>query len=212
MLRAANRTVVNSTSLEGRRPVTIDGAFHGEGILPQDVCVDLCRTDIFVSKEFLNGADICSVRQEMRGKGMSKGVATGMLGDFQLPNCGVDGFLEIRSVEVVAAPDAAPRVDRRLCRGVDKLPTPFPVSLRVLAGQCVRQDDATIAFLHGPLVFSADMEQVLLQWSDKNFRQERDAIFITFALAHGHLQAIKVQVFHAKSQAFHEPQPAAIEL
>jgi hypothetical protein len=118
--------------------MTIDRAFDGESILPEDVRVDLRRPDILVPEEFLDGPDICSVRQQVRGEGVPKRVTTGVLLDSQLSNGGANRFLEIRRIKVVSSSGAAPRINRRLCRGVDILPTPFAVRVRVLASQCIR--------------------------------------------------------------------------
>jgi hypothetical protein len=40
----------------------------------EDVRVDLSRTHIIVAEQFLNGADVASIFQEVRGEGMAQRV------------------------------------------------------------------------------------------------------------------------------------------
>jgi hypothetical protein len=53
---------------------------------------------------------------------------------------------------------------------------------------------------------------MLLQWCDDSFGQERDSILVSLAFAHRHLQAFKIEILHAKSKAFHQPQAATVQL
>lgn len=48
-------------TLDCRRPVSINGAFHGESILSEDMRVDLRGAHVLVPEYFLDGADFGSV-------------------------------------------------------------------------------------------------------------------------------------------------------
>ena len=67
------------------------------------MCVDLRRRDIAVAEELLDGSDVLSVLQEVRGEGVAEGVA----GDSFVEICGVrcipDRALEYAFVDVVPA-------------------------------------------------------------------------------------------------------------
>ena len=55
--------------------------------------VDHGGFDIFVSEEFLDGADIVAVLEEMGGEGMAGGVATDVFGDVGRSGGLIEGFL-----------------------------------------------------------------------------------------------------------------------
>ena len=113
---------------------------------------------------------------------------------------------------MVTAPGATARIDRWLCCGIDILPTPLLFGVRIFTGQCARQLDPAVPFSHGALVFLLDVDQMLLQCCDDRFRQESDAILVSLPFAHRDLQAFKIEIFHAESQAFHQPQAATVQL
>jgi hypothetical protein len=50
--------------------------------------------DVFVTEQLLNGPDIISVLQQVRGEGMAEGVAGRMLGEPHRGGCRFDGPLE----------------------------------------------------------------------------------------------------------------------
>jgi hypothetical protein len=131
-----------------------------------------------VPEQFLDGADVGPAGQQMGGEGMSKCVTTSVFLDSQLSNGRANRLLKIRRIKVVSSSGAAPRINRRLCRGVDILPTPFAVRVRVLASQCIRQLDAAVSFSQRALVFLLDVSQVFLQWFDDGFGQERDPVLV----------------------------------
>jgi hypothetical protein len=97
--------------LDRRRPVTIHRAFDGESVLLEHLRVDLRGAYVLVPEQFLDGADVGSIGQQVSGKGISKRVANGVLLDFQLSNGGANRFLEIRRIEVVSSTDAAKGID-----------------------------------------------------------------------------------------------------
>jgi hypothetical protein len=69
----------------------------------EDVGVDHGGFDIFVAEEFLDGADVVAVLEQVGGKGVAESVAT----DALLDTCGTDSlfesFLQAAFVKVVAA-------------------------------------------------------------------------------------------------------------
>lgn len=56
----------------------------------QDMGVDHRRADVFVAKKLLNGTNIIAGLKHMRGKGVTEGVASGVLDYTRL----ADGFLD----------------------------------------------------------------------------------------------------------------------
>ena len=62
------------------------------------------RSDVGVSEQLLNRADIVAIFQQMGGKGMAHGVRAGWLRDASLEPCVFDGFLQNGFMNVVAPP------------------------------------------------------------------------------------------------------------
>jgi hypothetical protein len=59
----------------------IQRAFYCHSTFLHDVCVNHCSADIFVSEQFLNGADIVAVFQQVGGKTVAEGMAGDRFGD-----------------------------------------------------------------------------------------------------------------------------------
>lgn len=58
----------------------------------QYVCIDHCRSHVFVSQEFLDRADIISVLQKMRGKGMTQGMTGCPFDDIRFSDSFLNAF------------------------------------------------------------------------------------------------------------------------
>ena len=52
----------------------VEGAFDGKPAAVEDMGVDHRCLNILVTEEFLHGADIITILEEMSGKGMAEGV------------------------------------------------------------------------------------------------------------------------------------------
>ena len=79
--------------LKFRGCLSIQRAFDRQSAALEDVGVDHGGTDIFMAEEFLNGADVVPVLEEMGGEGMAKGVAGDALLDFGFGGGFLDGSL-----------------------------------------------------------------------------------------------------------------------
>ena len=75
--------------------------------------IDHGRTDVLMSKEFLDRPDIVAVLKQMGGKGMSEGVTTGRLGDPGFSGGIFDSPLDHGFMQVVPVPLEV----RRICLG-----------------------------------------------------------------------------------------------
>jgi hypothetical protein len=60
-----------------------------------------------MAEELLNGPNVCPTLEEVRGKGVSQGMASGSLGDSTRPHSSREGTLNRRHVKMVAAQRAA---------------------------------------------------------------------------------------------------------
>ena len=61
-------------------PLAIQRAAHAQRTLIEHMGVDHGGADIFVAEEFLDGANVIAVFQEVGGEGMTEGVTANVLG------------------------------------------------------------------------------------------------------------------------------------
>jgi len=64
----------------GGSQVLIEWASDGESAFGQDVGIDHCGTDVMMTKEFLNGADIIALFEEVGSEGVAEGMTACILG------------------------------------------------------------------------------------------------------------------------------------
>ena len=83
-------------------PHSIEWATYGQTAPIQDVSVDHGRLDVFVTQQFLDGAEVVVIFQQVRGKGVAEGMGRDPFGDASLPGSFLDGFLHSILVAVMA--------------------------------------------------------------------------------------------------------------
>ena len=74
--------------------------------------VDLRGGDVGVAEQFLHGADVVAVLEQVRGEGMAQRVASGRLGDSRPVHGGPHRLLHRALVEMMPAHHPRPRVQR----------------------------------------------------------------------------------------------------
>jgi hypothetical protein len=92
-------------------------------------------------EEFLNGADVVPVLEQMGGEGVTQGVGRGALRDPDPSHCPFDHALEDGLVQVVLMPLAGVPVHIKTRRWEDPLPHPFPPRVRILPPERGREFD-----------------------------------------------------------------------
>ncbi len=91
----------------------------------EDVSVDHGGADVFVAEEFLHGANVVAVLQQMRSEAVTEGVAAGGFVSAGGAHGDFDGVLEVFLEEVMTAGCAASRIDAELCGREDPLARPM---------------------------------------------------------------------------------------
>ena len=76
----------------------------------ENVGVDHFRFDILVALDFLDGSHAVPGHEQVSGEGVAKGVTAGPLRDTRISNRSLDGHLNDRLVEMVAADGIGPRI------------------------------------------------------------------------------------------------------
>lgn len=147
----------------------------------------------------------------MRGEGVAEGVTVDAFRNFGLARGGGDGFLEGIFVAVMAAGDAGARILREGGRGEDPLPGPLTFGGGVFAGVGFGEIDLAVSGGEILGVEGADLREMGVQAGTQAVREHGEAIFVSFATADDDLPSVEVNIFDPESDAFHEPQSAAVE-
>ena len=97
------KIIRHNVQLLGEAPSTIERAANAQWPLVEDVGIDHGGADIFVAEEFLDGANVVAVFEEMGGERVAEGVATGLfINTGQLDGL-FDGTLQNRLMQVMTA-------------------------------------------------------------------------------------------------------------
>ena len=189
----------------------VEGAADGAGAASEDVGVDHGGADIGVAEEFLDGADVVAVFEQVGGEGVPEGVAVDALGDFGAAGGFGDGFLEGVLVAVVASGEAGAGVLGERGGGEGVLPFPVSPGAGELAGERFGEVDLSVAGGEVLVVEDADVGEMGFERGAESFGEEGESVFVSFAAAHDDLSAVEVNVFDAEAAAFEEAQSAAVE-
>lgn len=173
--------------------------------------VDLSRSDIVVAEQFLNRSDIVVVFEQMGRKAVSESMATGVLVYSRLPDRSLDCLLDRTRRGVMPARQTVVAAWRDRRRREDILPAEFRVGVLVFAGKRERQRRTTKAACKILFVESSDTVDVELQIVCDRVRKNREAILGAFAVAHGDLVQLKVDVLDAQAEAFGQTQTASVQ-
>ncbi len=203
--------MVKDPGLRFRFSVRVERAADGEAAAIEDVGVDHRRADVLMAEQFLDGADIVAVFEEVGGERVAEGMAGDPFLNFGLTGGGADRFLERAAADVVAASDAGARVLGQPDRGEDILPDPFPAGPGVLPVEGGRQEDMAEPKRQVRFVAAFRHDQVFLEGGVQCLGQHRDPVLGAFAIA-DHDQGLgEIQVFDPEADTFGEAQAAAVE-
>ena len=172
--------------------------------------VDLGGFHVAVAEEFLDGADIVAVFDEVGREGVAKGVAAYPFGDAGFEDGLVDGALEDRFVHMVAALGAGLGVAPAALLREHPLPGPFGSAVGVFKEEGFGEGNpaesvgeiAVMDLLDGPEMFA---ERRL-----EGFGEHRRSILRAFSAADHDLVTIEIDVLNAEVQAFTEAETGAV--
>jgi hypothetical protein len=112
------------------------------------VGVDHGRGDVAMAEELLDGADVVTAFEEVRGKGVTQGVAADALGETCCPRGLSDCLLHDGFVEVVATPLTGRLVEVRTGNGEAPLPRPLALRVRILVAKSLWELDVASPVAH----------------------------------------------------------------
>jgi len=125
---------------EGRSHTEI---IHGTGnalaTLLKDVGVDHSGSNVVVTEQVLNSANVSSALQQGGREGVAKRMGANLLRHTSMVNRHLDGLVNDTRVHMLATGDATARVNGEIPRRKDLLPTPFCSGNGVFARQRMRE-------------------------------------------------------------------------
>jgi len=173
--------------------------------------VDHGGFDVFVSEEFLNGANVVAVLEEVGGEGVTEGVRGDGFLDAGFLGGSTDGFLEQAGVEVVAHGLFGFGVYGERRGGEEVLPDEFAGGVGVFAGEGVGKPDFAESVCEVGLVDALNGLDLTLEVGDEGVGEDGNAVIFAFAVADDDLAVAEVYVFDAQAEAFHEAESASVE-
>jgi hypothetical protein len=164
-----------------------------------------------VTEEFLDGADVGAVFEQVGGEGVAEGVTADALRDARVLHGSFDGALDRGLVEMMAEAAAGSFIDTDPRGWEYPLPGPFNRRIRIFGGEVAGERRAAEA--GGPIGFEdpMDVDEVLAQAALDDARQRRGAVASALGFAEHDLLAFEVEVLDAQPQRLEEPQAAAVE-
>src|SRR5690606_16985430 len=117
----------------------IDRALHTERAAIDDVGVDHGRTDIGVTEQLLNSANVVTRLEQVGCERMPERVAARRLSDSRAPNSAMHRSLQCRLVHVVTSPFTCNRVAVGARGRKHPLPSPVAWGVRVFGTQRMRK-------------------------------------------------------------------------
>jgi hypothetical protein len=187
------------------------GAGDAVAALFQNVDVLHGGAQLLVAREPLNGPDIGAVLQQVRRKGVSKGMAGGPLLDVGRVGGLLDGPLHGRVGAVVAADGPAAWVLRECRGGKHVLPAPLRRRVWVLFRQGVGQVDAAYAFGTVRLVLGLHCFQVAPEQAVEALGQHHRPVRSAFAVPDVEAAGSNVEFFDPEAKGFGQSESASIE-
>src|SRR5262245_60327871 len=150
-----------------RRQHAVERAAHDASAATEHVRVDLGRAHVGVPKLLLHRANVSATLEQMRRERVAQRVAAR---GFRYASAAHGSFhraLNHRLVEMMATPNSRAWIDAGTVGDEDPLPTPFRRSVRILAGERMREIDRADARLTITLEQCTTRREVSLQGIDQ---------------------------------------------
>jgi hypothetical protein len=168
--------------------------------------------DIFVAEEFLDGADVIAVLEQVGGEGVAEGVATDrFIGDASQDCSGTYGFLQATFSNMVTALNPRAWVRDNAFARKNILPGPFAIGIRVFIFERVGQVDCAESVFQVFLMNLFDAPEMFFKGEEQAFRQHGDAIFFAFAIPDGEALLFKINIFYTQTNTLANAQSATVK-
>src|SRR5690625_2409774 len=177
----------------------------------QHVRVDLRRLEARVTEKALQGPDVGTILEQVRGEAMTQRVARSVLVDARLPEGARDAPTDVRRRPVMPPRHAAPWVHAQARSGKHVLPGPPPACRSIFYLECIRQPYLAVATAQILLMKQFYPRQVAFQRAVERARQHGNTVFVALAGTNDDLLPSEVEILYAQRERFGETQARAIE-
>jgi hypothetical protein len=150
---------------------------------------------VLVAEQFLDGANVVTILEEMRGKTVPEGVGRDGLVDSRKLGGAFDSFLQAGFVEMVALFEAGNGICGKVGGGECILPGPFTVGVWVFLFEGIWQIYCAIAVENVFFVHRLDLFEMQAQGFEQTIGEHGDAIVFALAIANDDLVVGEVKVF-----------------
>jgi len=175
------------------------------------VSVDHGGLDISVAQQFLDGADIIAIFQQVGSEAVPEGMGCDVFGQAGLAGSRPDCTPYAGRVEMVPPAGTCAGISGGLGSREKILPAPIARRGGILAGQPAGQFHCAIAFREGVLVGQPDSPDVSFEGRKDSLGKQRAAVLTPLTGADSDLPAIKIQVLDPQSEGFRDPQAGPVE-
>lgn len=167
---------------------------------------------VAVAEQFLDGADVVALLQQVGGKAVAQGVNRGVLGDICLADCPLELALQVRDMDVMPPLLAGAGVARVGGGREHPEPPPLFAGIGVLDFKGMGQRDPFAIIKHKVLLeclpgLGKVGQQVVFQ----RIGQDRDPILVSLAGTDGKGCPFEVDILDPEGGALLEPQPATVD-
>ena len=173
--------------------------------------VNLRGAHVAVPEQLLDGTDVVTIPEQVRGERVPHCVRAGTLRDVGAPHGILRGTLEDGLVQVMAASLTGKAIDVDAGGGKDPLPGPLPARVWILTRERCGQRHPAGAETQVVLVLGPDVLQVACEVRLHRGRKHRHAILVALAAADDDLVGAEVGVLDSQAAALEDAQTCPVE-
>lgn len=175
----------------------VEGTEDTETGFVQDVGVNHRGGNVFVSEQFLHGANIGPAFEQVSGEAVPKSMTTGSFGQARGANGVLDGVLQVLFADMVATNFAGTGVGGKFGGGKDVLPSPGAIGVGVFSRKRVGEMDGAAAEGNILAMGSANALEMKLERRFQASREHGAAFAHAFALANDDQVISEIDIFDA---------------
>ena len=169
--------------------------------------VDLGRGKILVPEQVLHGADVGAASEQVRGKGVTKGMGADVLRQTGPADRYFDGFVDDAGINMMTACDTSTRVYGEVPGGEDLQPAPLLGGIGILPIPRMGQVDFTVALSRIPLMQRLDPGQLILKQGRERGGNGGEPVLVALARTDGQWLHLNIDVMDPDRTAGMRRQP-----
>jgi len=194
-----------------RKVSIVQWALDGHSSALKDVGIDHGGAEVLVTEEFLDGANVIPILEEVGGEGVAEGVATDAFLNAGFAGSRFDSALQTGGIQVVTTLFSAARIERASGSGKEVLPDQFTSSVGVFYFEGVGEVDFAETGLQVLFVEKPGALDLTAEVGEDGIGHGGDAVLFPFAIADSDGLVFEINILDAQAEAIHEAQAGAVE-